>query len=520
MTTDIRELLQKRILILDGAMGTMVQRHNFVEADYRGTRFTDHSKDLKNNNEALMLVRPDVIEAVHLEYLEAGADIIETNTFNAHAVSMGDFDLVPLAREMNLVGAEIARSAVNKMMAKDPSRPRFVAGALGPQTRSLTTIVNTDRPAERNVTFDELAAGYYEQAQALLDGGVDLLLCETTFDTLNLKAALFAIQQLFDEGARKVPLMASLTITDLAGGNLSGQNLESTWNSISHAPLLSVGLNCALGVDLMRPFIEELSGIAPVYVSAYPNAGLPDPMAETGFSHTVADMVPQIREWATNGWLNIIGGCCGTTPEFIRAFAKVVEGVAPRRIPTLPHYTRLSGTQAFTIREETNFVNVGERTNVTGSPKFAKLILNGNYEEALTVAQQQVDSGAQIIDINMDEGLLDGAAAMTTFMNLIQGESNINRVPIMIDSSKFSVIEAGLKCCVGKGIVNSISLKEGEDKFREAARLVRRFGAAVVVMAFDEQGQADTIERKCEICQRAYNILVNEVGISAGRHHF
>ena len=515
MTTDIRELLQKRILILDGAMGTMVQRHKFVEADYRGTRFADHPIDLKNNNEALMLVRPDVIEGVHLEYLEAGADIIETNTFNAHAVSMGDFDMVPLAREMNLVAAEIARNAVNKIMAKDSSRPRFVAGALGPQTRSATTIINADRPAERNVTFDELATGYYEQAQALLDGGVDLLLCETTFDTLNLKAALFAIQQLFDEGARKVPLMASLTITDLAGGNLSGQNLEATWNSISHAPLLSVGLNCALGVDLMRPFIEELSGIAPVYVSAYPNAGLPDAMSETGFSHTVEDMVPQISEWARNGWLNIIGGCCGTTPEFIRAFAKAVEGVAPRRIPSPPHYTRLSGTEAFTMRPETNFVNVGERTNVTGSPKFAKLILNGDYEEALTVAQQQVDNGAQIIDINMDEGLLDGAAAMTTFMNLIQGDRNINVVPIMIDSSKFSVIEAGLKCCVGKGIVNSISLKEGEEKFRDAARLVRRYGAAVVVMAFDEQGQADTIERKCEICQRAYNILVNEVGFPA-----
>ena len=513
--TDIRELLQKRILILDGAMGTMVQRHKFVEADYRGTRFADHSIDLKNNNEALMLVRPDVIEAVHLEYLEAGADIIETNTFNANAVSMGDFDMVPLAREMNLVAAEIARSAVNKIMAKDPSRPRFVAGALGPQTRSATTIINADRPAERNITFDELAAGYYEQAQALLDGGVDLLLCETTFDTLNLKAALFAIETLFDSGARKVPLMASLTITDLAGGNLSGQNLEATWNSISHAPLLSVGLNCALGVDLMRPFIEELSGIAPVYISAYPNAGLPDAMAETGFSHTVADMVPQIREWAANGWLNIVGGCCGTTPEFIREFAKVVEGVAPRRIPEISRSTRLSGTEAFAIRPETNFVNIGERTNVTGSPKFAKLILNGDYEEALTVAQQQVDNGAQIIDINMDEGLLDGAAAMRTFMNLIQGDRSINIVPIMIDSSKFSVIEAGLKCCVGKGIVNSISLKEGEEKFREAARLVRRYGAAVVVMAFDEQGQADTLERKCEICERAYKILVHEVGFPA-----
>ena len=526
MSIDIRELLEQRILILDGAMGTMIQRHNFVEAqanadvaaalnaigaDYRGTRFVSHSHDLKNNNEALMLSRPDVIEAVHLDYLRAGADIIETNTFNANAVSMADFNMTGEVREMNLVAAEVARSAVQKVMKQD-GKPRFVAGALGPQTRSASVIINADRPAERNVTFDELVAGYAEQAQALLDGGVDLLLCETTFDTLNLKAALFAIQTLFDNGARRVPLMASLTITDLAGGNLSGQTLEATWNSISHAPLLSVGLNCALGVDLMRPFIAELSGIADAFVSAYPNAGLPDPLAATGFSHTVSDMVPQIREWAGNGWLNIIGGCCGTTPEFIKAFADAVEGVAPRRIATPEPYTRLSGTRPFTIRPETNFVNIGERTNVTGSPKFAKLILAGNYEEALTVALQQVDNGAQIIDINMDEGLLDGEAAMTTFMNLIQGEPGINTVPIMIDSSKFSVIEAGLKCCVGKGVVNSISLKEGEDKFREQARLVRRYGAAVVVMAFDEQGQADTTERKCEICQRAYNILVNEVG--------
>ena len=512
MAIDIRELLKERILILDGAMGTMVQQYKFIEADYRGERFKDHTKDLKNNNEVLMLLRPDVIEAIHAAYLEAGADIIETNTFNANAISQDDYDLVPLVREMNLTAAKVARQAVEKAMMRDPSRPRFVAGALGPMNRSASVVVDVNRPAYRSVTYDELVAAYYEQAQALLDGGVDLLLCETTFDTLNLKAALFAIQKLFDEGARTVPLMASLTITDNAGGNLSGQNVEAMWTSISHAPLFSVGLNCALGPKEMRPFIEELSGLAPIYVSAYPNAGLPNAMAETGFDLTAEDMAPMMREWAANGWLNIVGGCCGTTPEFIRAFAETVKGFAPRVVPTVEPYTRLCGTQPLVIRPETNFVNIGERTNVTGSPKFAKLILAGDYEGALTVAQQQVDNGAQIIDINMDEGMLDGEQAMTTFLTLIQGEPNTNIVPIMIDSSKWSVIEAGLKCTPGKSVVNSISLKEGEQKFREQARLVRRYGAAVVVMAFDEAGQADTVERKIEICTRAFRILTEEVG--------
>jgi len=362
------------------------------------------------------------------------------------------------------------------------------------------------------VNFDQLVAGYTEQAQALLDGGVDLLLCETVFDTLNLKAALFAIETLFANGSRIVPLMVSLTITDTAGGNLTGQNLEAMWNSIAHVPLLSVGLNCALGPDQMRPFIEELSAIAPLYVSAYPNAGLPDALCDTGYNLTADDMTPELREWAQNGWLNIIGGCCGTTPAFIHDFAEAVRDCPPRPIPIIDPLLRLSGTQPFNVRPETNFINVGERTNVTGSPKFAKLILSDNYEEALSVAQQQVDSGAQIIDVNMDEGLLDSEQAMTTFLTLIQGEPGINRVPIMVDSSKFSVIEAGLKCLPGKGIVNSISLKEGEDKFKEQARLVRRYGAAVIVMAFDEAGQADTTERKVAICQRAFRILTEEVG--------
>ena len=412
---DIRTLLEQRILVLDGAMGTMVQRYKLGEHDYRGERFQQHPIDLKNSNEALMLVRPDIIESIHTQYLEAGADIIETNTFNANAVSLADYGLVDLSREMNLVAAQIARRAVEKVVAKDPTRQCFVAGALGPQTRSLTVVVNSDRPAERAVTYDELYAGYYEQAQALMDGGVDLLLCETTFDTLNLKAALFAIQTLFEDTGRSLPIMASLTITDLAGGNLTGQNLEAMWNSISHVPLLSVGLNCGFGPDVYRSLVEELSGLVPIYLSVYPNAGLPNALAETGFDLDEPQMTPAIREWADNGWLNIIGGCCGTTPEFIRGFAQAVKGLPPRKPATVAPYTRLSGTQAFTIRPETNFVNIGERTNITGSPAFKKLILKGDYEAALVVAQQQVDNGAQIIDINMDEGMLDGEQAMTTF---------------------------------------------------------------------------------------------------------
>jgi 5-methyltetrahydrofolate--homocysteine methyltransferase len=513
VSRDIRELLEQRILMIDGAMGTMIQRHKFDEAAYRGDRFKDHPSDLKNNNEALMLVKPEVIEEIHWQYLEAGADIIETNTFNATTISMADFGMEHLAREMNITAAQIARRAVDRMLERDPSRPRFVAGALGPQTRSATVMVDPQQPEKRNVTFDELVAAYRDQAEALLEGGVDLLLCETTFDTLNLKAALFAIQELYQTPkVRQIPVMASLTITDLAGGNLSGQNLESMWYSISHVPLLSVGLNCALGPDLMRPFIQELGGLSPLPVSAYPNAGLPNPLSETGFDLNPDDMAPMLREWASEGWVNILGGCCGTTPDHIRAIAEAVKGIRPRTPAKRDGLMRLSGTQPFVVRPETNFINVGERTNVTGSPKFAKLILAGNYEEALSVAQQQVDNGAQIIDINMDEGMLDGAEAMTTFCNLIQGEPNINKVPIMIDSSKWEVIEAGLKCTVGKGIVNSISLKEGEEKFLAQAAKVRQYGAAVVVMAFDEQGQADNYQRKIEICERAYRLLTEKVG--------
>jgi 5-methyltetrahydrofolate--homocysteine methyltransferase len=511
MTTDIRELLEKRILILDGAMGTMIQMYKLEEADYRGERFKNHHIDLLNNGDVVTLVRPEIIEEIHYQYLQAGADIIETNTFNANGISMREYDMVDLVYEMNLKAAEVAKNAVKKLYREDSSRPRFVAGSLGPMNRTLSFSPDVNDPAFRAVIFDEVTLGYYEQVRGLMDGNVDLLMPETTFDTLNLKAALFAIQKYFDETGRSVPVLASLTITDASGRTLSGQTVEAAWNSISHAPLLSVGVNCALGPADMRQYIEELSHIAPIYTSVYPNAGKPDSLSPTGFSMGPSDFTPHLREWAENGWVNMVGGCCGTTPDFIRAVAQAMEGIAPRKRPTIAPYQRLSGREAFTLRPESNFVNVGERTNVTGSPKFAKLILAGQYEEALAVANQQVENGATIIDINMDEGLLDSEAAMTKFLNLVAAE-DFSQVPIMIDSSKWSVIEAGLKCIQGKGIVNSISLKEGEEKFLEQARLVRRYGAAVIVMAFDETGQADTYERKIEICERAYRTLTEQVG--------
>ncbi len=507
----IVSLLKERILIIDGAMGTVVQQYKLEEADYRGERFRDHAIDLKNNNEVLNFARPDVIEEIHTAYLEAGADIIETNTFGATRIGLAEYGLSDLAYEMNVEATKIARRAVDRIQAADGSRLRFVAGSLGPMNRTLSIATDVNDPGKRFVTFDQVMESYLEQVRGLIDGGSDLLLAETTFDTMNLKAALFAIQKFFDEGGRRVPVMASLFL-DQGGRTMSGQTLEGFWNSISHAPLLSVGLNCAFGPDLMRPYIEELSGMAPIYVSAYPNAGLPDPLSPTGFPETPESLAPLLGEWAANGWLNIVGGCCGTTPNHIRAIAQAVKGYAPRIVPQVAEFTRLSGLEALTLRPETNFINVGERTNVTGSPKFSKLILGGDYDAALTVARQQVESGANIIDINMDEGMLDGANAMTTFLNLVGPDDSISRVPIMVDSSKWEVIEAGLKCIQGKGIVNSISMKEGEAKFREQGRLVRRYGAAVVVMAFDEQGQADSFERKIAICQRAYRILTEEVG--------
>ena len=509
----LERLLAERILILDGAMGTMVQTYRLDEAGFRGERFAGHGRDLKGNNDLLSITRPEIIEAIHREYLLAGADIIETNTFNATSISLADYGLEHLAHELNVAAARVARRAADAVTASDPRRPRFVAGAIGPTNRMTSMSRDVGDPGARQTTFEDLRAAYYEQARGLLEGGVDVLLAETTYDVLNLKAALFAIEQLFGEGRRRVPVMASLTFVQAGSDRtLTGQNVEACWNSISHAPLLSVGINCALGPREMRPHIEELARIAPVYVSAYPNAGLPNPLLPTGFPETPQDMAPALREWAENGWLNIVGGCCGTTPEHIRVLADAVRDCPPRKVPAVEPYTRLSGLDALTIRPDTNFVNVGERTNVTGSPKFAALIKEGRYEDAVAIARQQVANGAQIVDVNMDEGMLDSERAMVRFLNLISAEPDIARVPFMIDSSKWSVIEAGLQCIQGKGVVNSISLKEGEDAFRRQATLVRRYGAAVVVMAFDERGQADTVERKLEVCRRAYRILTEEVG--------
>ena len=508
----LEKLLRERIVIIDGAMGTTLQRYRLEEDAYRGDRFRDWPHELKGNYDVLSLTRPEVVAEVHRLYLEAGADIIETNTFSAQAISLADYALEGLAYELNLASARLARGAVDEFVAARTGRACFVAGALGPTNRAASLSPDVNNPAARGVTYDRLVAAYSEQARGLLDGGADLLLVETVFDSLNSKAALFAIDQLFAETGRRVPVMVSFTIVDKSGRTLSGQTVEAYWNSIAHMPLLSVGLNCALGPREMRPFIEELAGIAPVYVSCYPNAGLPDPLSPTGFPETPESMAPQLREWAAEGWLNIVGGCCGTTPDHIRVLAEAVRDCAPRRAPSPEPYLRLSGLEALTVRPETNFVNIGERTNVTGSPRFAKLILNGQYEEALAVARQQVENGAQMVDVNMDEGMLDSEQAMTTFLNLIAAEPDIARVPVVVDSSKWSVIEAGLKCVQGKGIVNSISLKEGEEKFREQARLVRRYGAAVIVMAFDERGQADTLARKTEICARAYRILTEEIG--------
>src|SRR5438105_5942634 len=508
----IEQLLQTRIAILDGAMGTMIQAHRLDEAGFRGRQFADHPYDLKGCNDLLCLTRPELVEAIHGQYLDAGADIIETNTFNSTSVSLADYHLEHLAYDLNVAGAQVARRAADATMARERARPRFVAGAIGPTNRTASMSPNVNNPAFRAVTFDQLVEAYTEQVRGLMDGGVDLLLVETVFDTLNCKAVLFAIDQYFEAIRRRVPVMVSVTITDRSGRTLSGQTVEAFWNSIAHMPLLSVGINCALGAKQMRPYIEELATIAPVYVSCYPNAGLPN--AFGGFDETPAIMAADLGEFASNGWLNIVGGCCGTTPEHIQAIRRAVRDAAPRRRAAPEPYTRLSGLEPLTIRPETNFVNIGERTNVTGSPAFSKLILSGDLESALAVARQQVEGGAQIIDVNMDEGMLDSSEAMNTFLKLIASEPDITRVPIMIDSSKWSVIEAGLKCVQGKPVVNSISLKEGEKAFRHFAKLVKRYGAAAVVMAFDEAGQADTVERKIEICARAYRILTEDIGLA------
>ncbi len=514
--TSIEQLLKSRILILDGAMGTMIQQRKLDEAAFRGERFKDWKQDLKGHNDLLNITQPAIIEDIHRQYLEAGADIVETNTFNSQAISLADYHMETLGYELSKAGAECAKQAVLKVQAAQPGRQCFVAGAIGPTTKTSSISTDVNNSAARGTTYEELVAAYSDQVRGLLDGGADLLLVETIFDTLNAKAAFFAIQQVFDQGGRRVPVMASVTFIQ-AGSNrgVTGQTVEAFWNSISHVPLLSVGMNCALGPKEMRPLIEELSQIAPIYISSHPNAGLPNPLLPTGFPETPDTLAPQLRDWAQNGWLNIVGGCCGTTPDHIKKIAEAVRGLKPRPIPTIAPYTRLSGLEAVTLRPDSNFVNVGERTNVTGSPAFSKLILAGDYEAALSVARQQVEGGAQIIDINMDEGMLDSKAAMEKFLRLIASEPDICKVPIMVDSSKWEVLETGLKNIQGKAIVNSISLKEGEEKFVQQATLVHRYGAAVVVMAFDEQGQADTLERKKEICARSYKILTERIGLPA-----
>ncbi len=527
---NIKKELEKRILVIDGAMGTMIQRYQLSEYDFRGERFANHASDLKGNNDLLNITRPDVIKAIHAEYLEAGADIIETNTFSTQRISLADYNLEELAYELSYEGARIAREVADEYNLKTPEKPRFVAGAIGPTNRTASLSPDVNDPGYRAVTFDDLADAYYDQVRGLVDGGADLLIIETIFDTLNAKAALFAIDRYQTElnenknnegdlltsskpnlRRKKFPeVMISGTITDASGRTLSGQTVEAFWNSVSHANLLSVGLNCALGAKEMRPHLEELSAKANVFISAYPNAGLPNEFGQ--YDETAHETAHLVDDFIKAGLVNIVGGCCGTTPEHIKCIAEKAAKHPPRVKPRIEPYLRLSGLEAVTLTPETNFVNIGERTNITGSPKFSKLILAEDYEAALAVALQQVEGGAQVIDINMDEGMIDSEAVMVKFLNLVASEPDIAKLPIMIDSSKWTVIEAGLKCLQGKGIVNSISLKEGEEKFKEYARKILSYGAATVVMAFDEKGQADSLERRKEICERSYRILVDEVG--------
>ncbi|MFN9597062.1 MAG: methionine synthase [Bacteroidota bacterium] len=508
--SNIYSELEKRILVIDGAMGTMIQRYKLEESDYRGERFKEHQHDLKGNNDLLSITRPDIISTIHREYLEAGADIIETNTFNAQRISLADYHMVELAYEINVVSARIARETSDAFMRQHPDRACFVAGAIGPTNRTASLSPDVNDPGYRAVDFDQLVEAYAEQVRGLLDGGSDLLLVETIFDTLNAKAALMACMQVMEARNIEVPIMVSGTITDASGRTLSGQTAEAFLRSVSHAPLLSIGFNCALGAKEMRPHLEELSAKAPFYVSAYPNAGLPNQFGE--YDESPEGMGHHICDFLDSGFVNIVGGCCGTTPDHIRRIAQLVKGKKPRVKPVTDGMFHLSGLEAVTLRPESNFMNVGERTNVTGSRKFAKLIIEGDYEAALAIARDQVEGGAQVIDVNMDEGMLDAKAAMTRFLNLMAAEPDIARLPVMIDSSKWEVIEAGLKCTQGKSVVNSISLKEGESVFIEQAQKILHYGAAVIVMAFDEQGQADTLQRRIDICKRAYDILVNLVG--------
>jgi 5-methyltetrahydrofolate--homocysteine methyltransferase len=503
----LQSLLEQRILVLDGAMGTMIQKHKLSEEDYRGERFKDWHVLVQGNNDLLSLTQPKIIQDIHRSYLEVGADIVETNTFNATKTSMSDYQMEEFAYEINVESARLAKEACNEFSTAD--KPRFVAGVIGPTSRTCSLSPDVNDPGFRNVTFDELVEVYMESTRGLIKGGADIILIETIFDTLNAKAAIFAVQQVFEEDGIELPIMISGTITDASGRTLSGQMTEAFYNSLRHANPISIGLNCALGPDLLRQYVAEMSRVANVYVSAHPNAGLPNEFGE--YDLGAITMSEQVSEWATSGLVNILGGCCGSTPEHIKCIADSIADVSPRKIPDIKPECRLSGLEAFNIGEDSLFINVGERANVTGSAKFKRLILNEEYEEALDICRAQVEDGAQVVDINMDEGMLDGKAAMVRFMNLIASEPDISKVPLMVDSSKWDIIEAGLKCTQGKAIVNSISLKEGKDNFVKYANLCKRYGAAIIVMAFDEEGQADTQERKIEICTEAYNILVDEV---------
>ncbi|MDQ3870927.1 MAG: homocysteine S-methyltransferase family protein, partial [Chloroflexota bacterium] len=505
-------VLGERILVLDGAMGTMIQRHGLDEDAFRGERFRDHGRSLRGANDLLVLTQPSIVAGIHAAYLQAGADIVSTDTFNATRISIADYGLEPYVEEMNRQAARLARQAADAWEARDPARPRYVAGSLGPTNRTASLSPDVNDPGARNVTFDELATAYAEAARGLVEGGADILLVETIFDTLNAKAAIFGVETVFEELGFRLPVMISGTITDASGRTLSGQTVAAFWNSVRHARPLTVGLNCALGARLLRPYLQELSRITDVPISAYPNAGLPN--AFGGYDEPPAETSGVLGELAEEGALNVVGGCCGTTPDHIRAIGRAVAGKRPRTAPTVEPRTRLAGLEPLDIGPDTLFVNVGERTNVTGSRRFARLVLDGRYGEAVEVARQQVENGAQMLDVNMDEALLDSEAAMTTYLNLLAAEPDIGRVPLMIDSSKWSVIEAGLKCVQGRPVVNSLSLKEGEAEFLRQARLARRYGAAVVVMAFDEEGQAGSVERKVSICRRAYGLLVDSAGFA------
>ncbi len=511
-TEALARTLGERIMVLDGAMGTMIQTLGLAESDYRGHRFVDHARELRGNNDVLNLTQPDVVRTIHAAYLDAGADILETNTFNATAIAQADYALEHAAYELNLTAARIARGAADAMTERTPERPRWVAGVLGPTNRTASISPDVEDPACRNVTFDELRVAYAEAVRGLIDGGVDLLMVETVFDTLNAKAALFAIDELLEERGVRLPVMVSGTITDLSGRTLSGQTTEAFWNSVRHARPFAVGLNCALGARELRPYVDELSRVADTFTSCHPNAGLPNELG--GYDETPDAMAATVGAFARDGLVNLVGGCCGTTAEHIRAIADAVAGAAPRRPPVLGVRCRLAGLEPLEIGPDSLFVNIGERTNVTGSAKFAKLIAADDYDTAVAIARDQVENGAQLLDVNMDEGMLDSEAAMRRFLNTIAGEPDISRVPVVVDSSRWSVIEAGLKCIQGKGLVNSISLKEGEAAFIEQARLVKRYGAGVVVMAFDERGQAEDVERKVAVCERAYRILTEQVGFA------